>query len=337
MILQERIRLMVWLGDYLRQNSPGWQEAKHRAERENGWFIPEFIDLATQNIVEKFLDEDELNSWVKNYEIRGESSGLTVGLVMAGNIPLVGFHDMLCAFIAGHNQKIKLSTRDTALMMHIITTLHEEAPETQTLVQVADRLKDCDAYIATGSTNTSRYFEYYFAKYPHIIRRNRTSAAVLSGHESLEDLLHLSDDINQYFGLGCRNITKLYVPEEYDFIPLIRSFAKYKFLSENHKYNNNYDYQLSILLLNSQMYMSSGALLLAENENVFSPISVVYYQYYNNENELMNSLTKNEDLQLVAASPAQFGKAQQPSLTEYADSVDTMAFLTTEMHLRKSL
>jgi hypothetical protein len=190
-------------------------------------------------------------------------------------------------------------------------------------------LKGCDAYITTGSNNSSRYFEYYFGKYPHIIRRNRTSVAILQGDESSEDLEKLADDVYLYFGLGCRNVTKLFVPENYDFIPLLTAFKKYNYLADHQKYKNNYDYNLAILLLNKKFYMSNESILLAENISLFSPISQLNYEYYSNLNELETILTGNQDLQcLVGKNYLPFGNAQSPSIDDFADGINTLKFLS---------
>ena len=189
-------------------------------------------------------------------------------------------------------------------------------------------LKGCDAYIATGSNNSSRYFEQYFGKYPHIIRKNRSSAAILTGKESAVELQKLSDDIHLYFGLGCRNVTKIFVPEGYDFVPLLAAFDTYKYFEDHHKYKNNYDYQLSILLLNNQFYMTNGSTLLTKNSSMFSPISQLYYETYSSSNEVESTLKNNPELQcLVGTHYIPFGQAQAPGLFDYADGVDTVQFL----------
>ena len=200
--------------------------------------------------------------------------------------------------------------------------------EIQDLLIFSEMLIGCDAYIATGSNNSSGYFEYYFGKYPHIIRRNRTSAAILTGQETNEELDKLADDVYLYFGLGCRNVTKLYVPEGYDFIPLLTVFKKYNYLADNHKYKNNYDYNLAIHLLNKKFYMSNESFLLVEEASLFSPISQLNYEYYSDPESLINSLKQNKDLQAIAGKNfIPFGDTQKPSLNDYADGVDTMAFL----------
>jgi hypothetical protein len=197
------------------------------------------------------------------------------------------------------------------------------------MILFADMLKGCDAYIATGSNNSAAHFEYYFRKYPHIIRRNRTSVAVLSGNETPEELEKLADDVHVYFGLGCRNVTKIYVPGNYDFVSLLNAFKKYNYLSEHHKYKNNYDYNLALHILNKKFYMCNDSLLLVEEPQLFSPISQLNYEYYDDPGAVKDILRKKEDeLQcIIGHGFLPFGAAQQPSVTDYADGVDTIEFL----------
>ena len=328
MNLQHRIELMYKLGNYLQTNDPEWLEVKLQAQQKNPWFTPEFIDIAVKNIVEKFLQKDLLEQWVKHYHLDDNIIQKNIGIVMAGNIPLVGFHDFLCAFISGHRQTIKLSSKDDVLLKFLVKKLYSIDIEIQNLVSFAELLKGCDAYIATGSNNTARYFDQYFSKYPNIIRRNKTSVAVLYGNETTGELKDLSDDIHLYFGLGCRNVTKLFVPKDYDFIPLLASFDLYKYFRDQHKYANNYDYQLSIMLLNNVYYMTNGSTLLVENNSAFSAISTVNYEYYEDE-KMLDELIKNQgDIQCVIGKKSvDFGKAQCPDIFSYADGLDTMQFL----------
>ncbi len=328
MNLQERILLLSKLGDYLKQNTDEYQAVKEKANRENAWFIHEFIDLASKNIAEAFLTKEKLESWANNYPIQDAIQQKNVGVVMAGNIPLVGFHDLLCVFISGHKITIKASSKDEILMRHLVNKLIEWNSSVKNVISFAEQLKGCDAYIATGSNNTGRYFEYYFGKYPHIIRYNRTSIAVLDGTESPEELDLLADDICLYFGLGCRNVTKLYIPQQYDFIPLINSLKKYNHFLDYHKYKHNYDYHLALLMMSNKFYMTDGATIITENPSPFTPVSQVHYEYYDDKNVVADSLKDNKDIQaIVGHGFTAFGQAQQPSLTDYADGVDTMAFL----------
>jgi hypothetical protein len=247
---------------------------------------------------------------------------------MAGNIPLVGFHDFLSVFIAGHKQTIKLSSKDDILLKHLINKLFDLDSSLVTSIVLAELLKGCDAYIATGSNNTARYFDYYFGKYPSIIRRNRTSVAILDGNETSEELELLADDVHLYFGLGCRNVTKIFVPEGYDFVPLLNAFKKYKHFADHTKYKNNYDYNLALLIMNIGYYMTNENILLVENESIFSPIGQLNYSFYTEKNSLQQTLQEEKSIQcIVGKEKIYFGQAQKPSLFNYADGVDTMQFL----------
>ena len=331
MTLQTRIQIMGQLGKYLLEDGPIWQACKERAYRENPWFIPEFIEIASRQIAEKFLQPNLLEPWANHYETPDQPQRPhTIGLVMAGNIPLVGFHDLLCCFISGHKALIKTSSKDDVLVKHLVAKMQEWDPETANLIGFAENLKGCDAYIATGSNNSSRYFEFYFGKYPHIIRKNRTSVAVLDGTETAEELDLLADDIQFYFGLGCRNITQIYVPKDYDFIPLLQALRKYDYFMDYHKYKHNFDYHLAILIMGNKYYMSNESLILTENIAVFSPVSQVHYAFYSDKEEVLLGLSNNTAIQCVVGhGQIAFGKAQQPGLFDYADGVDTLQFLAS--------
>lgn len=329
MNLQHRIDLLVQLGGYILSGEESWPQAKDIASQKNSWFTPAFIDLATRNIAERFLTKDALSQWVLKHKIPGDNlNPKIIGVVMAGNIPLAGFHDFLCVFITGNKILIKPSSKDETLLKHLAGKLIEWEPVLKDEIVFSDMLKGCDAYIATGSNNTSRYFDFYFGKYPNIIRRNRTSVAILDGHETNKDLEQLADDVYLYFGLGCRNVTQLYVPSDYDFIPLLNAFNKYNFLADNHKYKNNYDYNLALLILNKQVYMSNESLILVEDKSLFSPISRLNYEFYMNKADAEKQLAGNNDLQcIVGKGYVPFGQAQYPELDDFADGVNTLAFL----------
>lgn len=330
MNLPHRIVLLAKLGEYLKENTDEYQSEKEKASRENPWFTPAFIEAASNNIATDFLVQDKLEAWVKKYQLPQEnSSPQQVGIVMAGNIPLVGFHDLLCVFITGHHALIKASSKDTILIRHLVDKLISWDASVAAYIQFADQLKGCDAYIATGSNNTGRYFEYYFGKYPHIIRYNRTSVAVLDGTESLQELEQLSDDIHQYFGLGCRNVTKLMVPKGYDFVPLLAAMKKYDHFMDLHKYKHNYDYHLALLIMGNKLYMTNGIAILAEHTSPFTPVSQVHYEYYDDRDATVTALKNDPNVQaLVGHGLIPFGQAQHPALSDYADGVDTMAFLS---------
>ncbi|MGJ7033375.1 acyl-CoA reductase [Niabella hirudinis] len=330
MTLSQRIRLLVKLGAYMQGNSEAWQDTKERAFRSNGWFLPDFINRSVQNIAAAFLQEPLLKSWTEAYPrlAAADQEPRLVGLVMAGNIPLVGFHDLLCVFISGHHCLVKASSKDETLIHHLVAQMISWEPEVAERIRFSTLLKGCDAYIATGSDNTAGYFDYYFAKYPHLIRRNRTSVAILTGNETQAGLGALADDICLYFGRGCRNVTQVYVPEQYDFEPLLEALKKYDYLADVHKYKNNYDYNLALYLLNNRFYMSTPALLLVEDAGLFSPVSQLNYSFYNNRSALMNELAANPSVQCMTGDDGiPFGSAQSPALNQYADGEDTLAFL----------
>ena len=329
MTLSQRKELLVRLGNYMQAKDEEWEQAKHKAYLGNHWFVPEFIELSINNIAANFLQPHQLEKLITQYQIPEKNPApKKVGIVMAGNIPLVGFHDLLCVFLSGHIAMIKPSSKDEVLIRHLVKKLTDWDQSVDRLITISEMIKNCDAYIATGSNNSSRYFEYYFGKYPSIIRKNRTSVAILTGKESKEDLERLADDVYQYFGLGCRNVTKIFIPRNYDFIPLLNAFKKYEHLIDHHKYKNNYDYNLAIHILNKQYYMTNGSILLIENESPFSPISQLHYEYYDDENEIQQKLKNNPNIQcIVSKDDIDFGGAQYPDICDYADRVDTMAFL----------
>ena len=327
MNLQNRIEILLRLRDYLSANNEEWQAVKYTASIHNGWFTPEFIDLALNTIQAAFLQEEKLNSWIQHYHISNNITPKNVGIVMAGNIPLVGFHDFLSVFVSGHYQTIKLSSKDDVLLKYLVQKIISWESSLQKYISIAPILKGCDAYIATGSNNSARYFDFYFSKYPSIIRKNRTSVAILNGNESKEELENLSDDIHVYFGLGCRNVTKIFVPAAYDFVPLLQSFHQYKYFADHNKYKNNYDYNLSIQIMNNRFYMTNESTLVVENEAVFSPISQLNYSFYNEKEAVINALSGNEEIQCVVGTDLALGLAQKPSLMDFPDGVDTMQFL----------
>lgn len=335
MNLQLRIDLLCRLGDYLLSATPGpdqeWKSVKEKASLQNSWFTLEFINLAVSHIAQCFLQRSSLEKLAQDYQLpSAKPQPKTVGVVMAGNIPLVGFHDFLCVFLSGNKIRIKTSSKDDILIRHLVGKLEEWNPEISQWVFFENLLKGCDAYIATGSNNTSRYFEYYFSKYPHIIRRNRTSVAFLNGEETAEDLSRLADDVFLYFGRGCRNVTKLYVPLDYNFTPLLTAFTKYNYLADHFKYKNNYDYNLALHILNNKFYMTNGAILLLEESSLFSPIAQLHYELIPDPAIHLKNLQSSAELQCIVGNGfVPFGQAQYPGLTDFADGIDTLKFLAT--------
>ena len=329
MNLQTRLNSFFLLKDRLLDvNNEALIQAKASAYNQNSWFLPDFIEKAITQIANQFLTRDALMDWTAAYpQIADKMTHKKVGIVMAGNIPLVGFHDLLSTLIAGHTAVVKLSSKDTVGMEYIIHTLIDIEPQWKDHIIVQSHLKDCDAYIATGSNNTSRYFEQYFGKYPHIIRSNKTSIAILDGGESRNDLDLLADDMMLYFGRGCRNVTQVWVPEGYDFIPLLNALKKYNYIIDEHKYRHNYDYQLALLMMTRQFYMDTNAILLSENPSPFAAIAQIHYQFYTASQP---PIVNPAEIQcIVGKGGLSFGSLQKPSLQQYADGVDTLAFLTS--------
>ena len=328
MNLQARLEHFFTLGEaFLNPKNQSLQKAQQMAFQQNAWFLPEFQEYAIHQIRDTYLNATALENWVHQYpQLSMAPTGKKIGIVMAGNIPLVGFHDLLSTLIAGHTAVVKLSSKDTVLMQWVIEALNKINPAFTNLIIQQEQLKNCDAYIATGSNNTSRYFEQYFGKYPHIIRKNKTSIALLDGQETQAQLELLADDMMLYFGRGCRNVTQIYVPENYDFIPLLEAMKKYNYLKEEHKYKSNYDYQLALLMMNRQFYMDTGGILLTENPSPFAAISEIHYQFYKPES--IPNIDRSEIQCIVGKNGIPFGITQKPGLLDYADGVDTLEFLS---------
>jgi len=333
MTITELTESFTRLSTFLRTSSQELSSVKEKAYYHNNWFTEDNIDLMLNSIADNFLDEKKIATWLNNYPaLKGNdfSSPQTVGLVMAGNIPLVGFHDMLCVLFSGNKALIKLSSKDNILLPFIAEHLFEYNPKLKEYIVFTDILKNINAVIATGSNNSARYFDYYFKKYPHIIRRNRGSVAVLTGGESKDDILNLGKDIFQYFGLGCRNVSKLYVPYDYDFTFFLDTLEPYKKIREHGKYMNNYDYNRTILMMNKVPHLASDFLMITEDERIVSPVASLHYEFYTDDNDLKLKLEKKaEEIQCIVGKKfhVPFGKTQQPQLWDYADNVDTMEFL----------
>lgn len=333
MNLSERIKAFDLLGDKIdRLSEEEREKIIERARSLNAWFVPESINLSLKGI-SLFLKDENLLNWASRYDLNDEKNR-KVGLAMAGNIPLVGFHDYLCVLISGNQAVIKLSSQDSYLLPTINSWLIEIEPRFADRVHFEERLNNVDAIIATGSDNTARYFEYYFRKIPHIIRKNRSSVAILMGEEETQHLTELGKDVFSYFGLGCRNISKVFVPEGYEFIELLDSWDCYKEIINHHKYANNYDYQKSILLVNKVPHLDNGFILLTQNELLVSPISVLYFETYTTQLDLKKKInSQKEKIQCIVSANGwfeesiPFGQAQFPALWDYADGIDTLKFL----------
>ena len=351
MTLEQRKQAFVKLGyeiqsvlddsisvDILNVRQKQFRELIERIHLSNGWFSADNVRFALQGIAD-MLRDSSLEGWLNNYPKiqEGNEPLKTVGVVMAGNIPAVGFHDFMSILISGNRIKAKLSSSDILLIPALAAMLCAIEPAfIDRIIFTEERLLEIDAIIATGSNNTSRYFEYYFSKYPHIIRKNRTSVAIITGEETKEELIALFDDVFRYFGQGCRNVTKIYVPQDYDLIRILEIESSWFGIINNKKYVNNYEYNKAIYLVNSIAHYDNGVLLVKEDESLHAPIGVLFAERYSDLNTLMASLEeKKESLQCMIASPKAmipntlaFGSSQKPAVDDYADGVDTLAFLS---------
>ncbi|WP_276348152.1 acyl-CoA reductase [Daejeonella sp. JGW-45] len=332
---RQRLAAFARLGEVLHTPDGQLTELINSAKQFNAWFTPESVKNALKAIA-AMLNTADLEKWIPGNDDENPGSGKSVGLILAGNIPLVGFHDILCVIATGNKALVKLSSQDKVLIPYIINKLVEIEPGFNDKVEFIEKLTGFDAVIATGSNNTSRYFEYYFNRVPHIIRKNRNSVAILKGDESAEELLGLGHDIFDYFGLGCRNVSKLYVPRGYDFKHFFEGIESFKPVIDHHKYNNNYDYNKSIYLVNLDKHLDNGFLLVKEDERLASPLAVLYYQEYDDIRVLEKDITERSDeIQCVISGDdsslrtVKFGASQSPELWDYADGVDTIAFLTS--------
>lgn len=336
MELKERINAFSILGQNLKswldkkaqnQESP-LDSAIYSAFTHNGWFIESQVINSLKEI-SSWLNNEKLTDWVTPYNFEN-TRPVTVGVIMAGNIPLVGFHDYLSVLISGHKILGKLSSKDQILMKFISNELIAIEPRFANYIDfVTERFSDVDAVIATGSDNSSRYFEYYFAKKPHIIRKNRTSIAVLKGDETKEELHQLGNDIFGYFGLGCRNVTKLYLPKGFSIDWLYSGLVDHGEIINNHKYQNNYDYHKSVFLLNQDEIWDNNFLLLKKDSSLSSPVGTLFYEEYEDCNDLEQELKEvsNQIQCRVGVNGFSLGSAQQPELTDYSDNIDVLEFL----------
>lgn len=305
------------------------------SKSHNGWYTKEQVCFAIQSWAEA-LTEENLNLWLARYDWSFDSveGDKAVGLILAGNIPLVGFHDFLSVLISGHQVVVKTSSNDQHLLPFLANYLIAVEPDFKNKITLVDgKLENFDAVIATGSNNTARYFEYYFKDKPSIIRKSRNSLAVLNGQETTAQLVVLGDDIFRYFGLGCRNISKLFVPRGYDFSAFFEAIFKYQDVIHYEKYANNYDYNKAVFLMSNFKLLDNGFLTIKEDRSHASPISSVFYEYYENLNEVENRLDSDREMiQCIVSNDLvknsiPFGTTQKPALWDYADEVDTLAFL----------
>jgi hypothetical protein len=337
MMVQQRIDGFIALGNFLKEseqnNFRDWEKIFSTAYSYNQWFTRGNIEKALNEISFQ-LSENSMKKWLKPYELK-ESANKNVGVIMAGNIPVVGFHDFLCVLISGNSFIGKTSSQDKILLPFLADKLVEIEPGFKNKIHFTEGLlKQIDAVIATGSNNSANYFEYYFGKYPNIIRKNRNSVAVLGGKETNDELKKLGDDIFSYFGLGCRNVSKIYIPEGYDLDHIFKNLLDHAEVINNNKYANNYQYNRTIYLLNSIRFFENNFLILKEDQSISSPISVVFFEYYKDMKAINERLKKDENLLQCIASNLDItgviplGATQSPNVWDYADNVDTLSFLT---------
>lgn len=314
-----------------------FEEIIQKEQFSNQWFTPESVRRSLEAI-SRMLNTGSLNKWLLPYETLPvkKDKQKTVGIVMAGNIPLVGFHDFLSVIISGHRFFGKPSSKDNNLIRIIAEIFIELDPSLANRITFTDDyLKNADAQIATGSNNTSRYFDYYFRNIPHIIRKNRSSVAIISGDENREELVKLGQDIFTYFGLGCRNVTKLYIPADYDIRILLEALEDFSDLTDHNKYANNIDYQRSVYLMNRIAFLDNGSALFRESQDISSPVGVVFYEKYSELDFVRKELLRRKDeIQCIVTKEKGFedsvlpGQAQLPELWDYADGIDTLQFLS---------
>lgn len=348
MLLENRINAFVEFGNFLTQFTRRNIEKKDdvlfnelffdafsmqlkRAKDYNGWFTQDNILYAFESW-SKLLTKNELDNWTLNYTLEGTTKN--VAIIMAGNIPLVGFHDFLSVLISGNSVLVKQASNDKHFLPLIAKYLEYVEPSFKNKITFReDKLTNFDAAIATGSNNTARYFDYYFGKYPNIIRKNRNSVAVLTGDETENELKGLGEDIFRYFGLGCRSVSKIFVPKGYNFDQLFGAIYGYSDIINYKKYQNNYDYNKAVYLMSEFNLLENGFLMLKEDASYSSPIASLFYEYYEDLNQLQRKLDNDADnIQCVVSNTLKnairFGETQQPSLTDYADGVDTLEFLS---------
>ena len=322
-------------------SEPEWIDATFGAAieqqyRENSWLTPAFCRHAL-SAIGQMLAPDALETYYARYQYLApaEDPHRTVAVISAGNIPAAAFHDFFCILVSGNHYQGKLSSQDKHLLPVLAQELVKIEPRFAERIVFVEKVSGFDAIIATGSNNSARYFDYYFSKYPHILRKNRNSVAVLNGMESDDELRALADDIYLYFGLGCRSISKLFVPKDYDFVPFLHILTQESQpIAQHHQFNNNLEYQKAVHLMNKLYYMDAGTFLLTENQNYASPIGMVYYEYYDDIEAVSRRLEEDaEQLQCIVSRDPRisraepFGSAQSPTLSDYPDGIDTLQFV----------
>jgi len=331
MNLKERISLFSSLGNLIAdKDNPKIIKSFHRIKTSNPWFTDENISLSLSS-VSKMLNEEALIDWTSKYDFKSTLNEKKVFIIMAGNLPLVGFHDFLSVLISGNVAVVKLSSKDNILPRILIELMISIDSRISDFFNIVDNIIDLnvDAVIATGSDNSSKYFDYYFKGFKSIIRKNRRSLAILDGSETESQLESLADDVFSYFGLGCRSVSKIYIPVDYDLNKLFKSFFNYNPIINHIKYANNYDYNKTIYLMNKEKLLDNGFVIFKEDQSIQSPVATIFYEYYNSRDNLNNYIKSNRNLFqcIVSNEDIPFGQSQFPKLTDYADQKDTIEFL----------
>ncbi|MCB0738381.1 MAG: acyl-CoA reductase [Bacteroidetes bacterium] len=336
MNIENRINLLAATGNVLKRNLENGEldDLFFRVKNQNAWFTEQNVELALNSVVNEFFNKEKLTAWISEYDVN--TSNKTVAIVMAGNIPLVGIHDLVCVFVAGYNAQVKLSSKDQVLFNFIFSIMKDLEPDLEQFIQFEEKLSGFDAVLATGSDNSKRYFEQYFGKVPNIIRGNRNSIALISGNETDAELELLASDIFNYFGMGCRSVNNLILTGNSSLEKVISHFEKYNFVQDHHKYFNNYEYYKSIFLVNSEPHLDNGFCLFRPNyQSLVSPVSVVNYHNISSLESIQdfietfsNSLQCTVENGSLGLSELRFGDTQKPSLIDYADKIDVVKFLS---------
>ncbi len=333
--LHGRIKALVYLGKQIELKDEQLLGIQEFSKHKNSWFTLDNTNLALENIVSNFLQKEKLEAWAKQYQLPDEVTPKTVGIIMKGNIPMVGFHDLLCVFLSGHYAKIKLSEDDKYLIPQLVKIMTEGFPEISDYFEFVERMPKFDAIIASGNRDSVKTYKTYFSKFPNLIRDNKHGVAVLDGNESKEDLSNLGKDIFYYFGLSSRSVSKIYLPPEYDFVPLLEATHEYNQIVLNNKYKNNFDYNYTLFILNSIDYKANGCIMMVEDEALQSRIATIHYEVYNDELHLEKLLqTKQPKIQNIISNKIftgfknkKFGTANVVDLNDFENNMDVMSFL----------
>lgn len=335
MNLSKRIEALIYLGGILQLKEEELIATQQISKSKNGWFTLENSDRALQNMFSNFLQKEQLELWTKHYEIPEISPKKNIGIIMSGGFPLAGFHDLLCTFVNGHHAKIKLSADDEFLIPYCINVMKSEFPEVDNYFSFVERMQDFDAIIANGSRDSIKVFEIYFSKYSNIIRKNKFGIGVLNGKESKEELSKFGEDIFHYFGLSSRNVSKIYIPDNYDFVPLMEATHEFNNIVLTNKYKNNFDFNYTLQIINKMDYKANGCIMIIEDEALQSRVAMLHYEIYKDEDHLNDLLkVKSSEIQHIISNNTftnfknkSFGKANIVKLDDYENGIDVMNFL----------